>query len=153
MNVLRREASRIAITVIFLALLALIFFGTHYFSRAAKVSTVSRSPEEAKAYLASLELSGVEMKAAENLMAQQVVYVDGTIRNKGSRSIRRIDVYCLFTDVNGREVARKRAVVVNERFKILAPSQSRRFELPFDSLPDTWNQTMPRLVIAQIIFE
>ncbi len=34
----------------------------------------------------------------------------------------------------------------------LNPNDVRSFRLAFDSLPDGWNQAMPKLVIAQIVF-
>ena len=108
---------------------------------------------EAQAYLSSLRLSDVTIKAAENLMRQQVVYIDGKITNAGPRSIARIDVYCIFAGPDGREVYRERVPVVQTKpASPFGPNQTRSFELPFDSLPDTWNQALPRLVIAQIEF-
>jgi hypothetical protein len=35
----------------------------------------------------------------------------------------------------------------------LAPGQTKSFRLPFDTIPESWNQVMPGLVIAQIQFE
>ncbi|HEX4771771.1 MAG TPA: hypothetical protein VH351_13115 [Bryobacteraceae bacterium] len=94
------------------------------------------------------------MKAAENLMRQQVVYIDGKITNNGPRAIERIDVFCIFSGVDGREVYRERVPVVRAAAgrKPFGPNQTRSFEMPFDGLPDNWNQAMPRLVIAQIRF-
>ncbi len=56
---------------------------------------------EAKAYLPNLTLSDVTMKATENFMKQQVVEIEGKIANKGSRPLQSVDVYCLFSGVDG----------------------------------------------------
>lgn len=109
---------------------------------------------EAKAYVSHLELSGVKMLASENFMQQQVVEIQGTIMNHGPRTLTAVDVYCLFAGPDGREVHRERAPILggsNSRTP-LAPNAARPFRLPFDSLPDGWNQAMPKLVIARIQF-
>ena len=121
---------------------------------AAKPVNDSGATPEAKAYLSHLELSGVEMLATENFMKQQVVEIHGTIANRGPRTLTAIDVYCLFAGPDGREVHRERAPILGgsgSRGPLL-PNAARAFRLPFDSLPDGWNQAMPKLVIARIQF-
>lgn len=107
---------------------------------------------EAKAYVNNLELSDVRVQAAENFMQQQVVEVDGKITNKGNRPLNSVDVYCLFYGVDGQMVHRERVPIVRAKGKPLTPGATRDFRLPFDTLPATWNQAMPHLVVAQIEF-
>jgi hypothetical protein len=124
-----------------------------YLSRPAASTVPARASAEATAYLGNLQLSGVTMKAAENLMHQQVVYIDGKIANNGARPIERIDIFCIFSGVDGHEVHRERVPVVQaSTMAPFGPKQVRAFELPFDNLPDSWNQAMPQLMIAQIRF-
>ena len=130
----------------------LLIVGLGYLNRPVPVPTEAPATPEAKAYLPNLALSDVQMKAAENFMKQQVVEIDGKITNNGPRPIRSIDVYCVFYSVDGKEVHRERVPIVHATGSPLARHQTRSFRLPFDSLPDTWNQTMPRLAIAQITF-
>ena len=99
----------------------------------------------------NLALSDVSMKASENFMRQRVVEIEGKISNNGPRPLRSIDVYCLFYGVDGRELYRERVPIVPAGAP-LKPNQGRAFRLPFDSLPDGWNQAMPKMVIAQIAF-
>lgn len=112
----------------------------------------AQASAEAKAYLSQLQLSDVRMQASENFMQQRVVEVVGKITNAGPRTLKSIDVYCLFYDVNGQMVHRERVPVVRTTGKTLGPNETRDFRLPFDALPGNWNQAMPRLVIAQITF-
>jgi hypothetical protein len=107
---------------------------------------------EAKAYLPNLRLSDVSMKATENFMRQQVVEVEGKITNNGSRAVISVSVYCLFSGVEGREVYRERVAIVPSKGTPLRPGETRNFRLPFDSLPETWNQALPRMAVAQITF-
>ncbi len=124
-----------------------------YLSRAPN-ATESRTAAsaEAKAYLSNLELSDVSMKATENFMKQQVVEIEGKIANKGPRPLESVSVYCLFAGIDGREVYRERVPIVQAKTSPLKSGETRSFRLPFDNLPDTWNQALPRMVIAQIAF-
>ncbi len=140
----------IIIGIITLLLLSIgyVYLNTNRGSRESQ----DQASAEAKAYVHNLELSDVQMQAAENFMQQQVVEVDGKITNKGPRPLDSIYVYCLFYSVNGQLIHRERVAVVRTKGKPLAPNETRSFRLPFDSLPTGWNQAMPRLVIAQIAF-
>jgi hypothetical protein len=126
--------------------------GMIYLTKPAPKPTESGASAEAKAYLPNLELSGVTMKAAENFMKQQVVEIEGSIANKGPRPLQSVDIYCHFYGVDGREVYQERVPIVKSKGAPLRPGEVRRFRLPFDTLPDGWNQALPRMVIAQITF-
>ena len=127
--------------------------GLLYVSRPVARSTPPGPSPEARAYLSHLALSDVGMKATENFMKQQVVEIEGKISNNGLRTIRKIEVYCIFRGIDGQEIYRERVPVVQLGNQgPLQPGQTRSFRLPFDTLPDNWNQAMPNLVIAQILF-
>lgn len=135
------------------AIVALVLVaGLIYLNRPARRAPEPQATSEAKAYLSNLSLKDVTMKASENFMNQQVVEIEGAIGNNGGRPLRLIDVYCLFYGVDGREVHRERVAVIPSTGPALKPGETRRFRLPFDDLPSTWNQALPRMVIAQINF-
>jgi hypothetical protein len=134
--------------IVVIALMA----GLMYVNKPAVKPPESTASAEAKAYLPNLELSSVTMKATENFMKQQVVEIEGNIANKGPRPLRSIDIYCHFYGVDGREVYRQRVPIVVSKGAPLRPGEVRRFRLPFDTLPDGWNQALPKMVIAQITF-
>lgn len=127
--------------------------GLAYLSRpvAKDTSSAAASPE-AKAYLAHLRLSDVTIKATENFMQQKVVEVEGRITNAGPRTLRGVDVFCIFYGVDGREVHRERASVVPAAAPPLKPNETRAFRLPFDTVPEGWNQAIPVMAIANINF-
>jgi hypothetical protein len=107
---------------------------------------------EAKQYLSNLDLSNVHMQAAENMVNQRVVEILGDIGNKGDRIVKLAEVTCVFRDYNGAEIKRERVAIVGQTTGTLAPGMSKPFRLAFDDVPDTWNQVLPTLVIAQIQF-
>lgn len=108
---------------------------------------------EAKAYLTSLGLSNVRMQAAESYVQSRLVEILGDILNKGTRTLKVVEVICVFKNYAGQEIARERALVVGGRGGSLAPGETKPFRLPFDTIPESWNQAVPTLIIAQIQFE
>jgi hypothetical protein len=135
-----------------LGILVAVIAGIYLSRTPANPPTQVTASAEAKAYLPNLRLSDVSMKATENFMQQQVVEVEGKIANNGPRPVRSVDIYCLFSGIDGREVYRERVPIVQSKGTPLKPGETRNFRLPFDSLPDTWNQALPRMAIAQITF-
>lgn len=123
-----------------------------YFSRPARQPNTGEATAEAKSYLSNLALSDVSIQASENFMKQQVVEVKGNIANNGPKTLQSIEVYCIFSDVSAHEIHRERVPILSTKEPALRPGERRAFRLPFDALPDGWNQAMPRLVIAQIQF-
>lgn len=119
----------------------------------------SRAPQgptpltaEAKAYVRNLDLSGVEIKATEAFSGQQVVEILGNIANNGQQPVKVIEVLCVFQDSYGQVVLRERVPIVKATSGGLKPGEKKQFRLPFDSLPPSWNQSLPQLVIANIQF-
>ncbi len=107
---------------------------------------------EAKQYLSNLALSDVGMEAADSFAKISLTEIKGKITNKGSRTVDQILVTCVFRDVYGREIKRERVAVTGTRTGPLAPGATKSFHLNFDDIPESWNQAMPDLVIAQIVF-
>ncbi len=108
---------------------------------------------EATAYTRNLQLGGVEMKATENQLGQKLVEIYGQITNGGDRPLRGVVLQCVFYDPYSQVIARELVPIVRSKEGVLYPTETRRFRLPFDALPESWNQTMPQLVIAEITFE
>lgn len=108
--------------------------------------------QEAKSYVRNLKLSDVGMKATENAIGQQVVEIVGSIQNGGERNLQSVSVHCIFYDAYGQVVLRERVEIVRAKLGGLKPGETKPFRLPFDNLPQSWNQAMPQLVIAGITF-
>ncbi len=125
--------------------------GLSYLSRRAR-PVESKATTEATAYLSHLSLSDVTMQASENFMKQQVIEVKGNITDGGPRALRSVDVFCIFYGLNGHEIYRERVPLLQSTGAPLRPSETRAFRLPFDALPDGWNQAIPKMVIAGISF-
>lgn len=142
--------------LLIIAVLAVAIGGVFYwmFLRGSSqtVNQYSLTPE-AKEYIRGLKLSGVEMKATENFMKTTVVEITGKITNNGDRNVKLIEISCVFYDPAGQIILRERVPVVRSKGASFKSGETRDFRLPFDSIPSTWNQTLPQLVIARIDFE
>jgi hypothetical protein len=92
------------------------------------------------------------MQASENFVKQRLVEVQGKISNNGPRALKSVDIYCLFYGIDGQEIHRERVPILSAEGRPLQPQETRNFRLPFDTLPDGWNQAVPRMVIARITF-
>ncbi len=110
--------------------------------------------QEARAYVHGgyLNLTDVNMSAKQNFAEQTLVEVTGKITNTGNRMLKQIDLNCVFRDPSGRVVLRDRVSIVKEQLGGLKPGETKDFRLPFDTIPESWNQVLPELVIAQITF-
>ncbi len=112
---------------------------------------------EARAYLPSLGLEEVHMQAAESLVVnQRVIEILGNIANHGNRTVKQALVTCVFYDWNHQIVAKENDYIVGGvggSAGSLAPGGSKPFRLAFDTIPDTWTQALPTLVIREIKFE
>ena len=114
----------------------------------ADSSKVTLTPE-AKGYVRNLKLSEVSMKATESYVKQMVTEIEGKITNAGDRAVKQVQVYCVFYNSYGEVVLRERVPIVRSA---LQPGEMRPFRMPFDTIPGSWNNQMPQLVIALIDF-
>lgn len=112
---------------------------------------------EARQYLPSLGLENVHMQAAESYANQRVIEILGDIANHGGRTVKHALVTCRFFDWGGKEIARENAYIVGDGAVggagPLAPGGTKPFRLAFDTIPDTWTQELPKLVIREISFQ
>ena len=137
--------------VVVLALLPVVALGWWWLNREPAKNEPPPISAEAKEYVrsGSLGLSGVEMKATANYTGAAIVEITGNITNKGSRTLNRVELNCIFYNTMGQVALRERVPIVRRTLK---PGESANFRLPFEGLPDSWNKQMPQLVIANIIF-
>jgi hypothetical protein len=150
-----QEKRKIGLPVYILGLLVVLggslFF---YYVQFVPPRSVPEAPltPEAKAYVGNLKLADVSMKATKNYFGQMVVEIEGNIANAGDRNLDTVEIYCVFFDPYGQMTLRRRLPIVSPHGGGLKPGESKSFRLPFDQLPESWDQQMPRLVIAAVKF-
>ena len=129
--------------------------GFLYLDRTAKQGPPAPPPltQEGRAYAGNLKLGNVSMKAHESYLKQGVVEITGDIQNAGDRTLKLVEIVCVFYDAYGQVALRERVPIVSAKLGVAPPGQTRPFRLAFDNVPEAWNQTMPQLVIAGIQFQ
>jgi len=108
----------------------------------------------ARAYIHDgfLRITDSDLHAHESYLHQQVVEITGNITNTGDRVLDKVEIVCVFYDPYGQVILRERVAIVSRKMGKLAPGEKKPFRLAFDSVPESWNQTMPQMVIATIDF-
>jgi hypothetical protein len=107
---------------------------------------------EGKAYIKNLQLSDVSMKATGSYASQTLVEIEGKIANTGNRPVEVVEIYCVFRDPYGQMIYKPRLPIVSAKMGGLKPNETKTFRLPFDEIPDSWNQALPQLVVAGVKF-
>jgi hypothetical protein len=126
----------------------------YFLDRAARKGPPAPAPlsGEARVYVRSLQLLDVTMNAHESYLKQPLVEISGKIGNNGGRVLQLVEINCVFFDPYGQVVLRERVPIVNRKMGSLAPGEIKNFRLAFDNIPESWNQAMPQMVIANIVF-
>jgi hypothetical protein len=109
--------------------------------------------QEARAYLRNLGLENVHMQASESYSNQRVIEILGDIKNNGDRTVQKALVTCIFRDWGNQVVAQENDYIVGGTAGSLAPGDTKPFRLAFDTIPETWTQALPTLVIREIKFQ
>jgi hypothetical protein len=107
---------------------------------------------EAADYRVNFKFSDVGLQASESYINSSLVEIQGNLTNTGNRSVKLVQVYCVFRNVYNQEIHRELATLVGKAGPLHA-GETKPFRLAFDKPPQGWNQAMPSFVIAQIHFE
>ena len=148
-----RTGFKIGVPVYVAGVVAVLGAATYaYVQHASRPEPPLQLTPEANAYVRNLQLSDVSMKATGNYMKQTIVEIQGNITNSGDRPIEIVEINCLFYDAYQQLVLRQRMPIVGFQMGGLKPGETKSFRLPFDELPESWNQAMPQLRIAAVKF-
>lgn len=94
-------------------------------------------------YASQVAITSPSVSAAESMMAGGVVYYDGTLENRGDKTLAGFTAELTFTDINGKPLLRVQRILLDGRQKPVPPHATRSFEIGFDKVPAGWNQAPP----------
>jgi len=136
-----------------LALTAVAVFLWHSHNATQLSASGSAVPtEEQQAYFPQLEFTDAHMSVAENFLGASVTYLDARVTNKGTKTVRRLDLDLTFVDMLNQVVLRERAQPVTRRAPPLGPGESRAFRVTFEHMPADWNQAVPTMTPVNVQF-
>jgi len=143
----------LVVAVVMVALTAAVVLVWHSHVAAELSADASIIPtEEQKAYFPQIEITDAHMSAAENFLGASMTYLDARVRNKGTKTVRRLDLELTFVDMLNQVVLRERAQPVMRRSPPLKPGESRAFRVTFEHMPVDWNQAAPTMNPAYLQF-
>ncbi|MBI4462007.1 MAG: hypothetical protein HY653_03785 [Acidobacteria bacterium] len=106
-----------------------------------------------------IELAPVGLSRWENFLGQVVMYVDGTVKNKGSRTVLALELTLEFRDIFGQVVLRETVRPVGQvsrpgtQAPPLKPGESRAYRAGFEHIPAEWNRGAPRISVTGLLLE
>ena len=144
--------------VLVLAVVGLfMFFGRNRADHAA-------TPGTADPYAANLAISDVAMSTAANFAGQEVTYIEGKIKNNGTKSVSNVLVQFVFHDSLGQVAQREpgqRLMVITTREPYidtaplinapLRPGQTKEFRQTFEHVSADWNMHLPEITIVRAV--
>jgi hypothetical protein len=143
----------LVVAAVMLVLTAVVVFFWHSRGAAELSASTAMPTGEQKAYFPKLEFADEHMSAAENFLGASVTYLDARVANKGTKTVRRLDVDLTFFDTLNQVVLHDRAHPVTSRTPPLKPGESRAFRITFEHMPADWNQAAPIITPAYVQFE
>ena len=129
-------------------LIAMAGCGGNSSSRSAQPS---QNATAAEAYKSKIEVSKVGLAKGENYLGSEVFYVEGSLRNTGTRIVQRVEITFLFKDSLKQVVLKEsRKALEYKGGRGLDADKSTRFQVAFDHLPKDWNYVLPDLEVSQV---
>lgn len=113
-------------------------------------------------YASQLSIGDLKMSEAENFAGGKVTYVDGTIANKGEKTVNGVTVLVTFHNNAGEppqttsmplNLIRTREPYVDIEpvsAEPLRPGETREFRLIFEHINPTWDQQYPSIVPSRV---
>ncbi len=149
----------IAVGVVAIVLLVLLLVGRRTKDQANPGGAGLAPPA---AYAALLPITDVQMSDSANLSGGKMTYLDGTISNHGSQTVRAVTVQVAFKDFTGMLAAKNTLPLNLIRFREpyvdtepvgaepIKPGQSRPFRLIFDTVPQSWDGAYPEVRVITV---
>ena len=114
------------------------------------------------AYAPFLSFSDLKMSQAQNFAGATITYLDGTLSNKGDKTVSSVMVRVTFSDAYN-QIAQIENVPIRVfqtggplddtadlSVSPVLPGQSKRFRLIFEHVSGQWNQAYPELKVISI---
>jgi hypothetical protein len=155
-KVLKDDHGRSPVLMIFgiSAVIAGILAAMGWWMHGRLVRPQSRPPlgAEAQAYLQQITVSDARMSAADTPLGTAVTYLDAIIANKGSQTVRELDMRLEFVDMTGQMILRQTVRPVTSETPALKSGEVRPMHVSFDHMPAEWNQAPPAFTPVYIGF-
>ena len=144
-----------AVIVVLLAVAVLVVTRERPPAATSATSRLPFGPTE-EAYAGQFQFSDIQMSRATNLLNQELTFVQGVVKNGGTRGVQEIEVTVEFRDVLNQVVLRETRRLFGKasgRNELLRGGESRGFQLTFEHVPADWNRQYPAFRVSGLRFE
>ena len=144
------------------ALIVVVVIGVLVFAGGRKPAPPPNTLQPADAYSANLPLADFAMSESGNLSGGKLTYLDGHVRNTGSRTVIGATVQVVFRNDEAMPPLIDTVPLTLIRMKEpyidtapvsadpLKPGDEKEFRLTFDAVPENWNQQMPEVRVIEV---
>lgn len=131
-------------------------------NRSAAQPAVMNSSGAADPYAAKLDITGIQLSAADNMLGGTATYIEGTVANSGDKTVTGATVEVTFKNSLGQVVQRQNEplwIVQTREPAIdvatlaanpLKPGDKREFRLSFEHISADWDRQQPALRITVV---
>jgi len=101
-----------------------------------------------KAYASRIKFTDIQMNRTANFLDQQVTAIFGFVENKGTRTIREMEVRLEFRNLLGQVVLRDERRIFGPREGSLGGGRRSEFQFNFERIPEDWDRHVPQFTIT-----
>lgn len=101
-------------------------------------------------YAKNIRVQNLSLSRAENFLHQEVTILNAEAVNDGKQPVEELFLTVQFSDDLKQIVLRETRGILGSPSAILAPGESRAFELSFDRLPMSWNRQLPAVSVSSL---
>lgn len=155
----RDERSRMGGSFLIGVVVVFIVFGAFYLAMRFSGGTspavqkpLPFGPAE-QAYVNEIQFENFNLSRFENMLHQQVTYLNGDISNKGGRKIRSVEVTVEFYDRANHVVLRDTRRIIGNGTHPLESGETSDFQIGFEQIPASWNGKFPSVHITGLDLE
>lgn len=111
-----------------------------------------RMQDQAEKFSSQIEIGGVYINTAKNIIGNRVTYVNGQVINHTGRPITVLALTFTFLDANGQRVLVDSKQVVDVHKAPLKPNDLRDFAVGFEQISEDWNHQHPHIKLTLLDF-
>ncbi|MGH9859077.1 MAG: hypothetical protein ACRD5F_03525 [Candidatus Acidiferrales bacterium] len=109
-------------------------------------------PEEQR-YAERIHFRDFQLSRAENMLGQEVTFIECTVENAGTAVLRELEVVLEFYNLENQPVFSERRRLLGRYEAPLGGGRSRRVSMNFETLPADWNQRAPVTKVTGLVLE
>ncbi len=109
-------------------------------------------PEEQK-YAERIRFRDIRMSRAENMLGQEITFIECVLENAGTATLREIEVEIEFRDFMNQVVLREKKRLLGRYAAPLGGGGSRTVQFNFEHIPADWNQQYPNTRVTGVSME